>query len=190
MTTADNPTTVGVSFAGAITAVRLHSLHVAWDMNLIPRGILLDIPACQTVAITGSNGSGKSTTLRALLDIAPITSDDVQLFGCSTPARRRVLWNKIGHVPQRISSGGAISASAIEVVRSGLPGPRRPWALPGDTAKAMFVLERVGTAHRAHPPSDILSSGWAQRVLIVCALIRRPELLVMDEPTVGIGITS
>ena len=99
-------------------------------------------------------------------------------------------WNKIGYVPQRISSGGAISASAIEVVRSGLLGPRRLWALPGDTAKALAALERVGMAHRAHSPLNILSGGQAQRVLIARALVRRPELLIMDEPMAGIDATS
>ena len=181
MTTTDNPTTAGASFAEATAVVRLDNLHVAWDTDLILHGISLDIPAGQTVAITGSNGSGKSTTLKALLGTAPITSGDAQLFGRSISARRRVPWNKIGYVPQRISSGGAISASAIEVVRSGLPG---------DTAKAISALERVGMAHRAHSPLNILSGGQAQRVLIARALVRRPELLIMDEPMAGIDATS
>ncbi len=190
MTTTDNPTTAGAPHAEATAVVRLDNLHVAWDTDLILHGISLDVPAGQTVAITGSNGSGKSTTLKALLGTAPITSGDAQLFGRSISTRRRVPWNKIGYVPQRISSGGAISASAIEVVRSGLLGPRRLWALPGDTAKAMAALERVGMAHRAHSPLNILSGGQAQRVLIARALVRRPELLIMDEPMAGIDATS
>ena len=102
MTTTDNPTTAGASFAEATAVVRLDNLHVAWDTDLILHGISLDIPAGQTVAITGSNGSGKSTTLKALLGTAPITSGDAQLFGRSISTRRRVPWNKIGYVPQRI----------------------------------------------------------------------------------------
>ena len=170
--------------------MRLDNLHVAWDTDLILHGISLSIPAGQTVAITGSNGSGKSTTLKAILGTAPITSGDALLFGRSITARGRVPWKKIGYVPQRISSGGAISASAIEVVRSGLLGPTRLWALPGDTARAMEALERVGMAHRAHSPMNILSGGQAQRVLIARALVRRPELLIMDEPMAGIDAAS
>jgi len=170
--------------------VRLDNLHVAWDTDLILHGISLSIPVGQTVAITGSNGSGKSTTLKAILGTAPITSGDALLFGRSITARGRVPWKKIGYVPQRISSGGAISASAIEVVRSGLLGPTRLWALPGDTARAMEALERVGMAHRAHSPMNILSGGQAQRVLIARALVRRPELLIMDEPMAGIDAAS
>ena len=161
MTTTFTPTTAGASHAEAPAVVHLDNLHVAWDTDLILHGISLAIPAGQTVALTGPNGSGKSTTLKALLGTAPITSGDARLFGHSVTTRRRVPWNKIGYVPQRISSGGAISASAIEVVRSGLLGPRRLWALPGDTAKAMTALERVGMAHRAHSPLNILSGGQA-----------------------------
>ena len=188
--TTDTTTTAGTSHAEAPAVVRLDNLHVAWDTDLILHGITLSIPAGQTVAITGSNGSGKSTTIKALLGTAPITSGDALLFSRSITARRRVPWQKIGYVPQRISSGGAVSSSAIEVVRSGLLGPRRLWAMPGDTARAMDALERVGMAHRAHSPMNILSGGQAQRVLIARALVRRPELLIMDEPMAGIDAAS
>ena len=188
--TTDTTTTAGTSHAEAPAVVRLDNLHVAWDTDLILHGITLSIPAGQTVAITGSNGSGKSTTLKALLGTAPITSGDALLFSRSITARRRVPWQKIGYVPQRISSGGAVSSSAIEVVRSGLLGPRRLWAMPGDTARAMDALERVGMAHRAPSPMNILSGGQAQRVLIARALVRRPELLIMDEPMAGIDAAS
>ena len=190
--TSDPSTTqhAGAPLFGAPAVVRLDNLHVAWDTDLILHGITLSIPAGQTVAITGSNGSGKSTTLKALLGTAPITSGDAQLFGRSITTRRRVPWKKIGYVPQRISSGGAVNSSAIEVVRSGLLGPRRLWAMPGDTATAMDALERVGMAHRAHSPMNILSGGQAQRVLIARALVRAPELLIMDEPMAGIDAAS
>lgn len=190
--TSDPSTTqhAGAPLFGAPAVVRLDNLHVAWDTDLILHGITLSIPAGQTVAITGSNGSGKSTTVKALLGTAPITSGDAQLFGRSITTRRRVPWKKIGYVPQRISSGGAVNSSAIEVVRSGLLGPRRLWAMPGDTATAMDALERVGMAHRAHSPMNILSGGQAQRVLIARALVRAPELLIMDEPMAGIDAAS
>ena len=58
--------------------MRLDNLHVAWDTDLILHGISLTIPAGQTVALTGSNGSGKSTTIKALLGTAPITGGDAQ----------------------------------------------------------------------------------------------------------------
>ena len=178
MTTSDTDATAGTSTTGELAVVRLQNLHVAWDTDLILHGITIDIPAGQAVAITGSNGSGKSTTVKALLGNAPITSGDALLFGHSISSRRRVPWRKIGYVPQRVSSGGAVSASAIEVVSSGLLGPTRLWHLPGDTARAMEALKRVGMAHRARSAMNILSGGQAQRVLIARALVRNPSLLL------------
>ena len=171
-----------------VLAVRHVSKSFAGVRALVD--IDLEIAPGEIHCLAGENGSGKSTTLKAILGTAPITSGDALLFGRSITARGRVPWKKIGYVPQRISSGGAISASAIEVVRSGLLGPRRLWALPGDTAKAMAALERVGMSHRAHSPLNILSGGQAQRVLIARALVRRPELLIMDEPMAGIDAAS
>ena len=190
MTTSDTDATAGTSTTGELAVVHLQNLHVAWDTDLILHGITIDIPAGQAVAITGSNGSGKSTTVKALLGNAPITSGDALLFGHSISSRRRVPWRKIGYVPQRVSSGGAVSASAIEVVSSGLLGPTRLWHLPGDTARAMEALKRVGMAHRARSAMNILSGGQAQRVLIARALVRNPSLLIMDEPMAGIDAAS
>ena len=81
MTTRDTDATAGTSTTGELAVVRLQNLHVAWDTDLILHGITIDIPAGQAVAITGSNGSGKSTTVKALLGNAPITSGDALLFG-------------------------------------------------------------------------------------------------------------
>ena len=170
--------------------VRASNLHVAWDMDLVLHGVDFAIPAGQAVALTGANGSGKSTTLRALLGTAPITRGGVELFGASVARPSAVDWKRVGYVPQRVSSGGGVSASAIEVVRSGLLGPRRWWAAPGDSRAAMGALERVGLAHRASSPMGILSGGQQQRVLIARALVRRPELLLLDEPLAGIDRES
>ena len=181
----------GAPGVGAPAAVvSLDNLHVAWDANLVLHGIGFDIAPGQTVALTGSNGSGKSTLLHAILGTAPITRGSARLFGVDNQDRRRVPWDRIGYVPQRISVGGAVSSSALEIVLSGLLGRRKWWSAPGDTAKAMAALKRVGLAHRAKEPMAILSGGQQQRVLIARALVRDPDLLLMDEPMAGIDRAS
>ena len=86
MTTSDTDATAGTSTTGELAVVRLQNLHVAWDTDLILHGITIDIPAGQAVAITGSNGSGKSTTVKALLGNAPPRGDGVAEEEC-VPAR-------------------------------------------------------------------------------------------------------
>lgn len=174
----------------AAAVVRCENLHVAWDTQLILHGINTHIPAGQAIAITGANGSGKSTLMRTLMGTAPITGGAAYLFDADVSQPRSVPWHLVGYVPQRFNSGGGVASSVEEVVRSGLLGPRRLWARPGDHARAREALERVGLAHRAKDPMQILSGGQQQRALIARALVRDPELLVMDEPLAGIDAHS
>lgn len=182
--------TAGTQAMPCVPAVRLHNLHVAWDSNLILHGVCAEIPEGQTVAITGSNGSGKSTLLRALMGTAPITSGHAQIFGTNVADRSQVPWDRVGYVPQRFASGGGISATVEEVVRAGLLGRKRLFSRSGDRTKALNALEQVGLAHRRNDSMSILSGGQQQRVLIARALVRNPDLLIMDEPMAGIDAHS
>ncbi len=170
--------------------ITLDHVHVAWDHDLILHGLNATIPHGQCVAVTGPNGAGKSTLMKAILGTASISSGDITLFGTSIQKRSTIPWQRIGYVPQRASSGGAIASSCIEVVSSGLLGTRKWWHSPGDRTKAMEALRAVGLAHRAKDPLNILSGGQQQRVLIARALVRKPELLIMDEPMAGIDASS
>ncbi|MDU3551169.1 MAG: ATP-binding cassette domain-containing protein, partial [Actinomyces sp.] len=127
-------TTFNISTAPVIS---LDHVHVAWDHDLILHGITASIPQGQCVAVTGPNGAGKSTLMKAILGTAPISSGDIALFGNSIRKRSAIPWQRIGYVPQRASSGGAISSSCIEVVLSGLLGTRKWWHSRGDRAKAL-----------------------------------------------------
>ncbi|WP_241157665.1 metal ABC transporter ATP-binding protein [Schaalia sp. ZJ1691] len=170
--------------------ISVDNLHVAWDTNLILHGVSLRVPRGSVVALTGSNGSGKSTLLRAILGSAPITRGSVELFGCALTHPRSFPWKRIGYVPQRVATPGGVTSSSIEVVRTGLLGPSRWWPAPKDRQRSLDALQRVGMAHRAKDPMSILSGGQQQRVLIARALVRSPELLIMDEPMAGIDAAS
>jgi len=170
--------------------LELDDVHVSWGANLVLHGVSARIPTGQTVALTGANGSGKSSLLRAILGSAPITVGRVLLFGQDTSVSRRIPWERIGYVPQRVSSGGGVASSAVEVVRSGVLGRRRWWATRADTERSLEALRRVGLVHRSGDPMSTLSGGQQQRVLIARALVRDPDLLIMDEPMAGIDAHS
>lgn len=161
------------------------STHILHQVSLtVERG--------ESVALLGANGCGKSTLIKACLGLYPLADGDVQLFGASLSKRRQVPWMQVGYVPQRVSATAGVPATALEVVRSGLLGPGRPFASWGGGAKAQALeaLAQVGLAKRANDHVQVFSGGQAQRVMIARALVRRPQLLFLDEPLAGVDRAS
>lgn len=161
------------------------STHILHQVSLtVERG--------ESVALLGANGCGKSTLIKACLGLYPLAGGDVRLFGASLSKRRQVPWMQVGYVPQRVSATAGVPATALEVVRSGLLGPGRPFASWGGGAKAQALeaLAQVGLAKRANDHVQVFSGGQAQRVMIARALVRRPQLLFLDEPLAGVDRAS
>ena len=178
--------------ASSALAIKVQNLRVVLGSSLILDDVSLAVGGGESVALLGANGSGKSTLVKAALGLVPMVGGSIEVLGTPITRRRRVLWEHIGYVPQRIGAGSGVPATALEVVRSGLLGPRRPWADRGRAAKrkAMAALDAVGLAHRAADHVQVFSGGQAQRVLIARALVRSPELLILDEPLAGIDRAS
>lgn len=148
-------------------------------------GVDLRVAPGEAVALMGANGSGKSTLVRAALGIAPVSDGDAAVFGVSTRRERsRVPWRRVGYVPQRLSVASPVPATVREVVRTGLLDRRRWWAR--DEAAVDEAMDAVGVTDLADRPFGVLSGGQAQRVTIARALVRRPHLLVLDEPLAGV----
>jgi zinc transport system ATP-binding protein len=150
----------------------------------------LQVAAGETVAVLGANGSGKSTLIRAALGLVPLTSGTVTLFG--TPLHRFRDWKKIGYVPQRIGAGSGVPATVREVVAAGRLARRglfRP-SSPVDRDAVAAAITAAGLTEKAGDPVATLSGGQQQRTLIARALAGEPELLVLDEPTVGVDVAS
>ena len=160
--------------------------------RLILDAVDLHVRGGQSLALLGANGSGKSTLVRTILGLVPVVAGSVTLFGRDVTRRAHVPWDRVGYVPQRVAVGSGVPATAVEVVRSGLLGPRRPFADRGRQARqrAMEALDAVGLADRAEDHVQVFSGGQSQRVLIARALVRSPELLVLDEPLAGIDRAS
>jgi zinc transport system ATP-binding protein len=153
--------------------------------------VTLQIRSGDFLGIIGPNGSGKTTLLRIMLGLLRPDSGHVRLFGSDLAAFRD--WNRFGYVPQKaVAFETRFPASVFEVVLSGRCGRaglgRRYGA--DDRAVSVQALETVGMIEYRDRLIGRLSSGQQQRVFIARALASRPDLLLLDEPTVGVDVEA
>jgi len=154
-----------------VPLIEARGLGVARGGHWLVRGVDLAIRPREIVTLIGPNGSGKSTTVKALLGILPVSAGKV--------TRREGL--TIGYVPQRLAVDWTMPLTV-----------RRLMTLTGrHPAPAIAAaLDEVGIAQLAQAPVQQLSGGEFQRALLARALIRRPDLLVLDEPVQGVDFAG
>jgi zinc/manganese transport system ATP-binding protein len=143
----------------------------------------LSVARGEFVAILGPNGAGKSTLIKALLGLLPV-SGRASVLGRS-PGEAN---DRIGYLPQRRNFDAGTRIRGVDIVKLGLDGARWGVPIPGlpararEAARVAEVLELVSATAYANEPIGELSGGEQQRLLIAQALVRRPELLLLDEP--------
>ncbi|WP_405013410.1 metal ABC transporter ATP-binding protein [Kitasatospora sp. NBC_01539] len=170
-------------------AVLLRDAVAAVGGRPVLRGVDLTVRPGEVVALLGANGSGKSTTVKAVIGGVRLDGGSLELFGTPYGAFRD--WRRIGYVPQRTTAAGGVPATVREIVSTGrLPQHRlRPFRR-GDREAVDRALAAVGMADRAEDGVAGLSGGQHQRVLIARALVGAPDLLIMDEPMAGVDVAS
>ena len=152
------------------------------------RHVNLQIEAGSFVAVLGPNGVGKSTLMKSALGLLPLAEGSVAVFG----DRPEVARPMVGDLPQRHHFDSGVRISGRDLVRLGLDGDRWGMPLPFATkfsqraraaeAQVDAVLAEVGASDYAQRSIGACSGGEQQRLLIAQALVRRPRLLVLDEP--------
>jgi zinc transport system ATP-binding protein len=156
--------------------------NVLEDINLtVPKGAFL--------GIVGPNGSGKSTLLKCVLGVLKPQQGNIYLFG--TPIESFKDWHRIGFVSQKANSfNTGFPATVYEVVASGLTAKRGMFRFftKKDRQAVLEAIEAVGMSDFSRQNIGELSGGQQQRVFIARAIVSNPELLILDEPTVGVDI--
>jgi zinc transport system ATP-binding protein len=145
------------------------------------------VEAGDYVGIVGPNGSGKSSLIKVILGLIGPARGEISLFG--TPRPRFSEWRRIGYLPQRLKFfNPEFPATVEELVRLGLlAGKRFPKRrAPEDDEAVEHALELMGIGDIRRSLIGELSGGQQQRVLLARALVNRPELLIMDEPTTAL----
>ncbi|MDC2867146.1 ABC transporter ATP-binding protein [Bacillus sp. BP-3] len=152
----------------------------------VVKGVSFSIEKGETFGLLGPNGAGKSTTISMICGLFPYDSGDIRVDGKSVKEHPLETKQKIGVVPQDIALYPTLSAKENLIFWGKMYG------LSGAAAKkrADEVLAYVGLEDRAKDKIETFSGGMKRRVNIGAALMHEPELLIMDEPTVGIDPQS
>ncbi len=168
--------------------IRFDEAWFSYNSEPVVRDINFSIMPGEFAAILGPNGSGKTTLMKLALGLLKPTSGRVLLFG--VPAEKFTDWHRVGYVPQRTqATESRFPASVREVVNFGTYSGFNPLAIfqrKKMSDKVDEAMEMAGVLKLANQRVSDLSVGQQQRMLIARALVRRPDLLVMDEPVAGI----
>ncbi|NEE14266.1 ABC transporter ATP-binding protein [Streptomyces sp. SID7499] len=161
------------------SVVAFDQVSKAYDAVRAVDGLTLDLSPGQTVALLGPNGAGKSTTLDLLLGLKKPDSGTVRLFG--TSPRDAIVAGRVGAMLQ---SGGLMDEVTVaELVRLACD-------LHPKSYRPSEVLSRAGVAQIADRKVNKLSGGQAQRVRFALATAGDSDLIVLDEPTTGMDVTT
>ncbi len=147
------------------------ALAVACDGRSVLSGVDMEIAAGEIVTIIGPNGSGKTTLVKALLGLVPVTRGSAGLADGT----------RIGYVPQRFAVDAVLPLSVNRLMTL---------TARADSAAIAAALDRVGVGHLRQADVARLSGGETQRVLLARALLRKPDLLVLDEPVQGVDFAG
>jgi zinc transport system ATP-binding protein len=165
--------------------IEFDNVCFAYDRQEILHNVNFDVKNKDLVALVGPNGAGKSTILKLILGLFKPLRGSIKVFN-KEPAEAR---GHIGYVPQYLLFDTAFPVGVLDVVLMGrvdkhLFGPYRR----ADKAAALEALEKVQMENFSKRGFSELSGGERQRVLIAQAIVSRPDLLLLDEPTANVDV--
>jgi manganese/zinc/iron transport system ATP- binding protein len=169
-------------------AVSVSNLSVFYNQFCALSDISLEIMEGRLLAIVGPNGGGKSTFIKSVLGLIKPASGIVTFFGKPFEEHRM----RIAYIPQRLSVDWDFPACVLDVVLMGRYGKIGWFWRPSqeDKLKAYEALHLVGLGNYAHQHINELSGGQQQRVFVARALVQEADILLLDEPFVGVDIKT
>lgn len=170
--------------------IEVDNVCFAYNADVVLKNINLQIHKGDYLAIVGPNGGGKTTLLKCILGILKPQAGTIKLFNQDLSTFKD--WARVGYVPQKVTIDQNFPSTVKEVVAMGLYGKKglfKPLTKE-DWETVDKALEQVGMQKFKDRRIGDLSGGQEQRVLIARALVSSPEVIFLDEPTVGVDIET
>jgi len=176
----------------AKTIIRFSHATFGFHDVLALKDISLEISEGEFVGVIGPNGSGKTTLCRAVLGLLRPLEGSLQILDCACEQLRCYHRARIGYLPQKGALDRNFPITVLETVMMGRYGVLGLFHRPRkrDREIALEALVSVGMQDHRDTALGNLSGGQQQRVLIARALAQQPQVLLLDEPTTGIDITT
>jgi ribosome-dependent ATPase len=163
-------------------AIEAHGLTQRFGTFTAVDHVTLSIERGEIFGFLGSNGCGKSTTMKMLTGLLPPTEGTATLFGSSVEAGSMEVRKELGYMTQAFSLWGELT------VAQNLALHARLYHLPLDQSKARIgaLVERFGLGDHLHAEAESLPMGLRQRLSLAVAVLHEPKMLILDEPTSGV----
>ncbi|WP_010272428.1 heme ABC exporter ATP-binding protein CcmA [Paenibacillus senegalensis] len=158
--------------------VVLDQVSKSIDNKIIVQPLSLQVSAGNIVALCGGNGAGKSTLLRMIAGIIQPTTGKLTVNGLEHRKKRKEYAECIGYMPDDFHFHQPLSALELLAFYAQLKGV--------NNERVLQLLEQVGLTEVRHKPASAYSKGMRQRLLFAQALLAKPPLLILDEPTNGL----
>ncbi len=144
--------------------------------------VSLQVRHGETLGLLGPNGAGKTTVVRVLTTLTPVQHGEVHIFGLDTRRHTMDIRHNIGYVPQQLSIESALTGRQnVELFARLYDVPRAELR-----ERVTVALEGMHLLDVADEPAGTYSGGMVRRLELAQALVNRPLLLILDEPTVGL----
>ncbi|EIL86218.1 ABC transporter ATP-binding protein [Bacillus altitudinis] len=166
--------------------LKVQNIIKNYEGKQVLKGVSFHLKPGESFGLLGPNGAGKSTLIGIMTGLLPATSGTVTIGGIDLHKETKHAQQLIGIVPQEIALYLDLSA------KENLTFWGKMYGLKGEELKSRVqeILELIGLGNRANDKVKVFSGGMKRRVNIGCAILHRPKLLIMDEPTVGIDPQS
>jgi ABC-2 type transport system ATP-binding protein len=163
-------------------AIELSAVTYRFGEHVAVDALDLTVGAGECFGLLGPNGAGKTTTIRLINTLLPLQEGTVRVFGLDVGRQAMAVRRRLGYVPQQLSVEGALTG------RENVTWFARLFDVPRRERRARVdeVLDMVELADSADRLAATYSGGMVRRLELAQALVNRPDLLVLDEPTVGL----